>query len=275
MQMNFARCRKFYRSIISAAIIVCNPLCCLSQVIDSLNTSTNNVSYDTIRPSLTFSAAVGVTNNGISLVPSFSLGKPAGVVSLVLSRRRFSFEPDLFFSLKGKPWSFVFWFRYKVIDKRKFTLRVGVHPSLNFAPETVQRGGNTSEVLITQRYVAAEVVPNFQLSRSIGIGAYYLRGRGIDEETIKAGHFLGLNSTIVIRLPKELYVRLIPQIYYLRLDAVDGFYVTSAMTIGKKDFPFTISSIVNREMDTDIVSKPFVWNVSLSYFFRNEYYKKK
>jgi aryl-alcohol dehydrogenase-like predicted oxidoreductase len=45
-----------------------------------------------------------VTNNGISLVQTFSLGKPAAIVTLSIGKGKLSFEPDLRFSLKEKPW---------------------------------------------------------------------------------------------------------------------------------------------------------------------------
>ena len=64
-----------------------------------------------------FSGSVAVTNNGISIVPSFSLGKPAVAFNFSMGKNRFSFEPDLRFSLAGKPWSFLFWSRYHLIKK--------------------------------------------------------------------------------------------------------------------------------------------------------------
>jgi hypothetical protein len=59
--------------------------------------STKRISY--------FSGSASVTNNGISIVPSFSLGKPAAIFNLSLTKKRFSVEQDLRFSLAGKPWS--------------------------------------------------------------------------------------------------------------------------------------------------------------------------
>ena len=56
-----------------------------------------------------FSGQVTVTNNGISLIPSFSLGEPAALFNLSMGRGRFSFDPELRFALEGKPWSFIFW----------------------------------------------------------------------------------------------------------------------------------------------------------------------
>ena len=54
-----------------------------------------------------FGGAVTVTNNGISFIPNFSLGKPAAIFDLSIGRR-LSFEPQFRFALEGKPWSFLF-----------------------------------------------------------------------------------------------------------------------------------------------------------------------
>jgi hypothetical protein len=62
--------------------------------------SSNNVSH--------LNGAVTVTNNGISLIPTFTLGKPAVIFDLSIGKR-VSFDPQLRFALEGKPWSFVFW----------------------------------------------------------------------------------------------------------------------------------------------------------------------
>src|SRR5712671_4907165 len=72
-----------------------------------------------------FSGSVSVTNNGISLIPTFSLGKPATIFNLSMSKGKLSFEPELRFALEGKPWSFLFWWRYKLLKSDKFMINVG------------------------------------------------------------------------------------------------------------------------------------------------------
>ena len=57
--------------------------------------------------------AITVTNKGISLIPSFTLGKPATLIDLVTRKAELSFEPQFRVGLDGKPWSFVFWGRYR------------------------------------------------------------------------------------------------------------------------------------------------------------------
>ena len=71
---------------------------------------------DSIQTTYHISGAASATNNGISLLPMFTLGKPAAIFDLSVGNERLAFEPQFRFSLEGKPWSFIFWFRYKAVN---------------------------------------------------------------------------------------------------------------------------------------------------------------
>ncbi|MDP9229082.1 MAG: hypothetical protein M3O67_00250, partial [Bacteroidota bacterium] len=88
-----------------------------------------------------FKGAVTVTNKGISFIPTFSLGKPAAIFDLSMGKRKLFFEPQLRFSLEGKPWSFLFWWRYKLVTDKKFALTLGAHPAMNFKTESFTVNG--------------------------------------------------------------------------------------------------------------------------------------
>ncbi len=217
-----------------------------------------------------FSGSVSVTNNGISLVPTFSLGKPAAMGNLSMGKGKLSFEPDLRFSLEGKPWSFLFWWRYKLFKTKKLAINIGAHPALNFKTETVSTNGISKELIVSRRYLAAELTPNYLLSKNISIGIYYLYSHGIDDGTTKNTHFLTLNSNFAhIKVSNQYYIKFTPQLYYLNMDKKDGFYFTSALTVAKKNFPVSLSAIINKTIHTDITaSKNFVWNTTLIYAFK-------
>ncbi len=217
-----------------------------------------------------FQGTASITHNGISLVPSFSLGDPAAIFDLKFTKGRLSFEPDLRFALEGKPWSFLFWFRYKAIQNDRFSLRIGAHPGLNFRTVSVIRNGQPEELLETRRYLASEIVPNYQISDKLSIGMYYLRGRGFDEG-LKNSDFLTLNASLNdLFVSEKLYINVSPQVYYLRLDDLTGYYVVGFITLAKKDFPLSLSAILNKAINTQIQpEKDFIWNVSLVYSFPN------
>jgi hypothetical protein len=215
-----------------------------------------------------FRGTASVTHNGISLVPSFSLGDPALLFDLKFTKGKLSFEPDMRFALEGKPWSFLFWFRYKAVEKERFSLRIGAHPALNFRTVTVIRDGQPEEILESRRYLAAEIAPNYKLGKNTGIGIYYLHGRGFDEG-VKQTNFLVLNSYFNnLNLTKDFYFNISPQTYYLRMDDKEGFYAVGFVTLAKRDFPVSISAIFNKAIDTEIVPEDdFIWNVSVNYNF--------
>ena len=224
-----------------------------------------------------FSGSISVTHNGISLVPTFSLGKPATIFQLSVGGKRLSFEPDLRFALEGKPWSFLFWWRYKVVPSGKFRLTVGAHPALNFRTMRLFVNGDSANVIVARRFLAGEIVPNYMLSKNVSVGVYYLFSKGFDINVPRNSHFLTINSSISnIKLPGELYMKLTPQFYYLKQDVRDGFYFSSSMSLAKKNFPLSVSAIINKTVSGNILgSKNFVWNTSLVYSFNKNYARTK
>ena len=233
-------------------------------------------STDSTRKTGFFSGSVSVTNNGISVIPTFSLGKPATIITLSTGKDRFSFDPELRFSLEAKPWSFIFWWRYKLVRSPKFLLNIGVHPALNFRSELLQINGVYRETMVSRRYFAGELAPSYQVGNNIRVGMYYLHSRGLDHGTTGVTNFITLNSQFsAIRLSKEYFIRFTPQVYYLQMDQQDGYYVTGALTLAKRNFPISVSSMFNKTIQTSITaSKDLVWNVSLTYSFHKKFLKQ-
>lgn len=221
-----------------------------------------------------FTGSISATHNGISLIPTFSLGKPATIINLSMGKGKLSFEPEMRFALEGKPWSFLFWWRYRVKADR-FRFNFGAHPALNFKTETVTSNGVSKEVMVTRRYLATELSPNYMITNNISAGIYYLYSRGLDIGTTKNTHFVTVNSNISnIKLSKQFLFRLVPQFYYLKMDQQDGFYFTSTFVLSKRNFPLSLSAIINKTIQTKITaSKDFVWNATLTYSFGHKYVK--
>jgi len=220
-----------------------------------------------------FAGAVTVTNNGISFIPTFTLGKPAAIFDLAMGKKRLSFEPQFRFALEGKPWSFIFWWRYKLIKTSKVSVSLGAHPAFAFTTVTDSTDGVTRKIIRAQRFLAGELSPNYFLTKNISIGMYYLYGHGIEKDAIQNTHFLTFNCNFSnIKLPKQFYIKFIPQVFYLKMDKQDGFYFTSALTLANRKIPLSISGVINKVIHTNITaSKDFVWNVSLIYSFNKKY----
>ena len=112
-----------------------------------------------------FGGAVTVTNNGISFIPNFTLGKPAAIFDMSVRKGKLSFEPQFRFALEGKPWSFIFWWRYEVLKTNKFQINVGAHPSVVFRTIPFSDNGSSKNIIIAEQYLAGELFPNYFLSK--------------------------------------------------------------------------------------------------------------
>lgn len=231
---------------------------------------------DSSKPVYHFGGGITATNNGVSLLPTFSLGKPAALFDMSVGGKKLSFDPQFRFAMEGKPWSFIFWWRYKFLDNEKFRVNVGAHPAFLFKTVPVTTNGVTNETLQAQRYVATEFSPNYFLKKNISVGFYYLYSHGFDPGAIGNTHFVTINSNFTnIKLSEQFFMKLYPQVYYLRMDHNDGFFVTATLTLAKRDFPLSLQSIVNQPIESNIPGgDKFVWNISLIYSFYKEYTKK-
>lgn len=235
----------------------------------SIACSTFAQKIDSTKSTSHFSGTAAITNNGISLIPGFSLSKPAAIFNMSMEKGKFSFDPELSFSLEGKPWYFLFWFRYKLANTERFRMNVGTHLGLNFKNMVLPVNGDSNEATITERYLVGELAPGYSITKNISAGIYYLHARGLDAGTKETMHFITLNANFSnISVANKYFVKIVPQFYYLRVEEDEGFYFTSAFTLSRSDFPFSISSVINKAIQTDILAKKdFVWNVTLNYSF--------
>ena len=107
-------------------------------IISFLMGSIFSFSQDTAIKEFHVSGSIGVTNNGISIIPTFSLKEPAFSLMYSLSRGgRFSIDPDIRLTFDGRKGSGIVWFRYKLKTEGKFKVNIGIHPAYNFALRTI------------------------------------------------------------------------------------------------------------------------------------------
>ena len=228
---------------------------------------------------LNFSGSASVTNNGFSVVPTFTLGKPALVtVFNVSGKGRFSFEPEFRYSLEDfKPWSFIFVWRYKLVRKEKFQFSLGTHlPALNFITTAAIKDSMEQDLIQARRFFPVfEATPNYRFSPNISLSLYCQYGKGLEKEVAKDIYFISLRPSFNhVPLTKRFFFRFNPQFYYLRIAKDDGVYVAGNLTLAWRGFPFSISLLTNKALKTDIVSKDFDWGLNLNYSFGRSYVEK-
>lgn len=215
------------------------------------------------------SGSAGATNNGISLIPNFSLGQPAALFNLSVSKGRFSFDTDFNFSLKAKPWYSLYWLRYKVVDNERLKINASTHLGLNFVTKEVQIGMKPTKMPMAERYWVGEFVPGYVINRNASVGMCYMLSVGLDPGTFDASHFIALNANLTcFNLPSDFYLRVTPQLYFLKQDELKGSYATSTFTLSNNNFPFSLSALVNHEIKTEITEgKGWLWNITATFHF--------
>ncbi len=224
---------------------------------------------DTLPQITKFSGALGITNNGFAIIPTFSLNSPAVSVLLSWKKNNFSIDPDIRLTPDGKKGGMLLWLRYYPIRGEKFSLRVGTHPAFSFIRKTITENNKTYEITEMLRFLAGEIAPNYQVNKHLGVGIYYLTGRGLQNHGPQETHFINLNTSISnINIGGENRLTLLPAVYYLYTDGYEGKYFTATAILANTKLPFTLQSSINKTLTSNLPGNPdFLWNISLNYNF--------
>lgn len=230
---------------------------------------------DSTKNITTFSGSVGLTNNGFSIIPTFSLNSPAFVANLSFRKKKFSFEPDIRLVPTAEKGGLIWWVRYRLVDNKKFGFRIGTHPAFTLVRRIDTENSTTKEITEMLRFIAFEAVPSYQFNKKIGVSAMYLQGNGLQKHGPQLTRVLFLNTNITnIGLGKSLYFNLFPSIYFLYTDGYRGDYLTVTGALFHKKLPFSLQSTINQTFKSDIPdNQNFMWNLTLNYNF-NKVFKR-
>jgi len=217
------------------------------------------------RPGLEASATISLNSNGIAYVPAFSLGKPAIIGTLSLVRRRFSYDPQLSYSLELRPWIIDNWFHYKIIDRPSFEFKAGVDISSFFSE--VETGDES--VWRAQKYLAAEFISKYKFSSHSSLSFTYLLDRGQDPGTTH-GHFFNLQADrSEINLGEKGLLSATMQIFYINYAGnEDGLFVAGNISASVRHIPLYVFFQAIQAIASNIDPFPtFKWNVGLACTF--------
>lgn len=251
------------RYLILLYILFCIPVIAFSEKADS----TKVPSY--------FGGFVTLTNKGISSIPNLTLGKPATIIFMSVGRR-LRFEPEFRFALEGKPWMFIFWWRYDFLNTDKFLFKVRANPTVVFKTISVTSNKVSGDIQRASRTLTGDLTASYFPTKNISLSTYYMYVYGVEKDAIKNTHYLALRTAFSnIKLTEQFYMGLNPSVYYLKMDKYHGFYVNAGLSLAKRNFPLSVSTLINKTIHTQIpIGEDFLWNVSLIYTFNNKYIKQ-
>ncbi|MFN8347018.1 MAG: hypothetical protein U0X91_18605 [Spirosomataceae bacterium] len=241
---------------------------CLSVVF--LTFSSYGRQADSTQTSSSFSGTVGISTNGFSINPAFSLNRPGVLVNVALRKNKFSFEPDIRLAPDAKNGGLIWWFRYRLVDNKKFGLRVGAHPAFTLIRRTDTENGNSAEITEMLRFLAFEVVPSYQFTPHFGVSAMYLQGHALQKNGPQLTRVLFLNTAITnLHLNENLRFSLFPTVFFLFTDGHRGDYLTLTALLAHKKSPFSLQATINQTFTSNIPgNKDFMWNLTLNYNFK-------
>ena len=204
-----------------------------------------------------------INTNGISSIPSFSLGAPAIIAAPTFTKGRFNYEPVLAYDMDIQPWFIDNWVRFKIVDRQKFEFRTGLNFSMYFSDyklpdETLLQG---------QRYWAIELTSVYKPSASSFISGAYWHDMGKDKGTI-TGHYLALmGERSEIAIGKSIMLAANLHLFYIDYDGNnDGLFISPKLTASSKKVPLAIFFHGIQAISSNISPYPgFSWNMGLSY----------
>ncbi len=237
--------------------IQCAVLCAYAQEADSERTLDN------------FSGSISVTNNGISTIPNLTLGEPAALLRMVAEKNGLSFEPEFRFALEGRPWAFLFWWRYDLLQRGRIRLDIGAHPAISFRPYMFEEDGASKEIMEARRFIAGETLASYRLAPRARVALYFLASHGFEESAPDYIQYIRLNASVSgVEFRPGYFVSVDPQVYHLRIDDGTGFYFTLRTSLSSSSLPLSLSWMINTPLRSDIAGGgEFQWNASLTYSF--------
>lgn len=232
---------------------------------------------DSTQSTTTFSGSVGITNNGFSIIPSFSLNSPAAVATLSIRKNKFSFEPDIRLVPNASKGGMLWWLRYRLVDNPKFKFRLGAHPAFTLVRRSVAENGKTTEITEMLRFLAYEAVPSYQISSNFGVSAMYLEGHGLQKHGPQKTRALFLNTAVSnIKLSQDVRFHLYPSVFFLYTDGYRGDYLTVTGVLAHQKLPFTLQSTINQTFKSNVPgNQEFMWNVMVAYNFNKTWKRAK
>jgi hypothetical protein len=208
-------------------------------------------------------AMVSLNSNGIAYVPAFSLDKPAVIGTLSLVKGRFSYDPQLSYSLELRPWIIDNWFHYKLVDRPVFEFKAGTVISSFFSVYETE-----GEVVHqAQKYLAVEFVSTYKFSRMSSLSFTYLLDRGQDPGTMQ-GHFFNLQADkSEIKLGKKGLLAARLQLFYIDYNYNnDGLFTAGYISASLRNIPFALFAQAILPLSSNMDPSPeFKWNVGFSY----------
>jgi hypothetical protein len=237
---------------------------------------TLQISQDTLRKPWVSVHQFTATNNGVSIVPAFSLGRPAYVWVGKMGNEKWTLEPEIRTSYDLEPWSAVVWARYAHQTASGWRYQGGMHYALIFRAVEEEVDGSTLRTYSATRNVGTQFTAFKSLGNGYGVSAFALAAKGVYKGAPES--LVQLHS-IMLTTPKmnvgKVEIGLTPQMYYLNVFGPQGVFYAGYYNISKQGSPWAITGLFTQPFwkEESLVVAPVVWNIGLTYSMKNTHEK--
>ena len=222
-----------------------------------------------------FKGNINVNNNGIDWVPLFSRDKPSLIANFSLGKDRFSVNPLIRYELDGfQPWGLDIWWNYKIKQSGKFNFDLGglfpgvINQNISVLDKSLPK-------TILQPWVTAIVNPtvSYAFSKSFKLSLSYFEIiplKIVNKSQLEHGRVIILSPLFKrLLITNKIYLSWTPIIYTVQIENnKTGLFSAQTINIGIKNFPFSISSVMNKPIYFgDLSGKNFDWNIGINYSF--------
>jgi hypothetical protein len=219
---------------------------------------------DSSRHKLKAAATVTLNSNGFGAIPAFSLGDPAVIANISLTKGRLSYEPALAYGLDLKPWYIDNWLNFRIVNRSKFILITGLNANGFYTRRTI----SDTTILQVQRYFTFALTGLIKITANTTLTTAYWRDHGMDGGI--NGHFANLAvERTGIPLGGKNMLAVMLQVFYIDYEGNnDGLFVTPRITYSILNFPLSVFTLGTQPISSNIEPFPdFQWNVGLGYGF--------
>ena len=226
-------------------------------------------SKDSTKKPITVNGSISVNNNGIDPVPAFALGEPALMSSIYIKKGNFTYNPQLNYSLKGKPWAVNNWFLYKIPITKRFSFRTGFNLDFFFKTENIiDENNKPAKVQVSNEYIDVELSCLYQLSTNATIGITYWNTHGIEYDALHLGNFVNLSAYFSnIPLGNFLNLELSPSVFFIKNQLpFKGIYVANTTFLSVKKIPVYLFYQAVQPIKVT-PRQTFLWNMGINYRF--------
>ncbi len=208
------------------------------------------------------SGNIQFTNNGVSPVPIFSLGKPAILGSAVIRKGKFYFNPEFNLGIDAKPWTIFSRVGYYLLEKKKLTIGITVNTNWYFQENKPIINNQEYQV---QQYYSFEFNGEYRPRENQRFIFSYWRSDRLSKAGVLFEDFVNLAYCFdKIKFGDKNIINTKPSFFYLEdYGWLKGFFTAQTTTYQRENWKGNIFLTTSWPV-SNMLGTGFIWNTGIN-----------